>query len=577
MRLRELGQRTLEPWTLIPALRSKSASKTPLPTLPPVAGSSARALANRLSSFRDALRANVGQEAMDRLAATAKENDSPIVLIKGDMLTGKSTQARAVAESLGRPGEVGSVGSQVMRPLAEKRGITIEELGAQLKAEPTLEATLDYEALMLAARGGVAVLESRMAGEYGALLQSLGRKNVLTVELRCGARERALRMVERLAGSEARRRIEPRLSEIKGGSLEAYLGAIVALKEPEPKLAELAQHGAEIAGRDDVDAARLRKLYGFDYRQDGHGSDIVLDTSALDSNQVRGELIRRVLARYRRDEPGFGRDRFAQHVEAQPDSAREADLRATFGTRKASVPALLEDWSNATLEAAARASARKTYASEIQEALRVASQDLGRELNRSERSAIVRAVDQVYLPAAITEARRGIYASQPSQARTIKNAQLDYARFSAPKQRDPFLPIVAGDRAARAQEVVLWESPSLMVLVDRFTPTPQALVVPKRSISFPTQASRDELAEMARVAQAVSSAFSQLSGAAPAEIWINAPQDLSVTRLHVHVAPQLDRASKSPELWSKLAEILQASLGDRSGDPQRNSRPGANP
>lgn len=518
----------------------KVSKGTPSSVLPPVA-SSQRALAKRLSSFREALRSAVGNEVMKRLTTIAKNNDEPIVLIKGDMLTGKSTQARELAKALGRPDEVGSVGSQVMRPLAEKRGISIEELGAQLKAEPKLEAAIDFEALVLAASGGVAVLESRMAGEYGALLRSLGRKNVVTVELLCGPRERALRMVERLAGPQARRRIEPQLSEVPGASLEAYLKTIASIKDPEPKLAELGQHGAEIAGRDEVDAARLRKLYGFDYRKDGPPSDILVDTSALDSNQVRAELIRR--------------------VESRLGSTREVDAHAQFGTKKQAVPALLEDWSNATLKASAVEAARATYAPQIEQSLSEASQELGRELNRKERSAVIRAVDKVYLPSALPKAEQDI---SRHEAETIKKAQKKYLKFDAPNQRDPFLPIVAEDPAARAKEIMLWESPSLMVLVDRFMPTPQVLVVPKRPMSFPTQASPAELAEMAKVAKAVSDAFSQVSGTPPAETWINPPQHLSVTRLHVHVAPELDKTSASPKLWSDVTQILQTVLSRRA-------------
>lgn len=509
-----------------------------------VAGSGAARAASMLSK----LEALLGSKAIEELRQAARSSSAPLVLIKGDMLTGKSTQAKGLAKALGREDAVGSVGSQVMRPMAAARNLTIEQLGERLKDEPGLEAEVDYQALLLAARGSVAVLESRLAGDYGALLERLGRKNVVTVELLCGPRERALRLVERLAGPQARQRIEPKLAERPRSDLAQYLEAIALLGDPDPKLATLAEHGAELAGRDLVDAERLRALYGFDYREDGHRSAIVIDTSRLGATAVEAELKRRVTSKL--------------------ESAPETDLRAVFGTSRRSVPELVSDWQAATLEAAVLETARRSYQEALTQAVLDAEAALGRDLTPRERRTVLTAVDAANFPAAEPRARAAVMGTKSRQQETIRQAQLDYARGRGARQRDPFAPLVQGAPASRAEERVLFESPTTLVVVDRFAQAPKALVIPKRFMTFPTEATGEELRELARVSGAVSRAFSRLSGA-EAEVWINPPQHLTVKRLHVHVAPPRADLLETEALWAELSSELH--LGLSAAIPQDRS------
>jgi diadenosine tetraphosphate (Ap4A) HIT family hydrolase len=153
------------------------------------------------------------------------------------------------------------------------------------------------------------------------------------------------------------------------------------------------------------------------------------------------------------------------------------------------------------------------------------------------------------------------------------------------QRRDPFGPVAARDAQARAREVVLWESPQAMVLVDLFSAYPKALVVPKQRVMFPTEAPAALLDELARVSAHVSDAFVALGAAESARIWINPPHDLTVRQLHIHVMPALgnwraflalppapgrrERAvdvmkqakSQMQQVFAQLTKVLEANLG----------------
>ncbi len=78
-----------------------------------------------------------------------------------------------------------------------------------------------------------------------------------------------------------------------------------------------------------------------------------------------------------------------------------------------------------------------------------------------------------------------------------------------------------------------------MVIVDSFSPGPKALVIPKQGAMFPTDISKGDLEEMAKIAAKVSDAFGKAAGSGPASIWVNPPQRLTIKQLHTHVLPKL--------------------------------------
>jgi len=109
---------------------------------------------------------------------------------------------------------------------------------------------------------------------------------------------------------------------------------------------------------------------------------------------------------------------------------------------------------------------------------------------------------------------------------------------------DPFDSVIVGDAATRARlkERVLWEDDSVIVIVAKPALPRDALVIPKREMMFPVDASEALLARLARVAGATSDAFIQTAGlqcksAFTSSISISPPGSIGVRHLHVHVQP----------------------------------------
>lgn len=223
----------------------------------------------------------IGSAAVAALQSTFSRN--PVVLIAGDQLTGKSTAAKTVAAALG--GE-GSGTGRLMRDAAAHAGKPVEEFVKSVPA--SFDVELDWEATKKIARGDVAVFESRLAGHIGQMLERLGRTNVVSVYLVASPRERALRYLQRELSPEVRARIEPRLQIAADASLEEALAAVVALGDPEAS--RIATSMKDIAGRDAIDHARLKKLYDVDY-QDRSSFDVVVVTDGKTPEQVQAEIL----------------------------------------------------------------------------------------------------------------------------------------------------------------------------------------------------------------------------------------------------------------------------------------------
>ncbi len=245
------------------------------------------------------------------------------------------------------------------------------------------------------------------------------------------------------------------------------------------------------------------------------------------------------------------------------DTKLKVSAAATGGITKTAVPALLSDWKQASLEATARGLAAKEMQPDLDVFLLGAATKHGRALNEEE----IDAVAEKFFErnggrlASLAKQHLGTFGSG-TQLDTVVTQAVDTMRPQVKSYRDPFTPIAQGNPKARAREVVLWENKEAMVLVDLFIDQPKALVVPKQPMQFPTEASPQTLQELARVSAHVSDAFMVSEGAKkPAGIWINAPQDLTVKQMHVHVMPDLapwSKLAKKPELDGARAVDLMA-------------------
>jgi cytidylate kinase len=236
-------------------------------------------------SFASAFARVVGDSAVSDLAAMI--TDKPVLLFAGDQLTGKSTLSKALARHIGGDTGVAAGTGAIVRKLASERGIAVEEMAKVLKDEPSTDVRIDYRACEMIAAGEVSTFESRLAGQLGAFLKSLGKSNVISVYLRCSPKERALRYIAREVSPEARARIEPLLDVPADADLRACLAVISSIEHDAAK--KVAANFHEIAGRDDTDFERLRTLYGVDYRETS-SFDLVLETTGKTLAELQAEL-----------------------------------------------------------------------------------------------------------------------------------------------------------------------------------------------------------------------------------------------------------------------------------------------
>lgn len=238
-----------------------------------------------LPSFATAFLRVKGPTALSDLQALF--SDKLLVTFGGDQLTGKSTQSKGLAAML--KGTAGSTGS-IVRKLAADAGYKPEDIGEFAKAlqkDPSTDVDLDYRALQLMAKGDVMTFESRLAGHLGDFLRQLGRKNVVSVYLKCDPKELALRYVQREVSPEARARIEPLLVVPKGASFAQALEALGKIDDADAKA--VATKAQDIAGRDTTDLSRLKALYGVNY-QDTSAFDLVVDTTGKTPEAIQQEI-----------------------------------------------------------------------------------------------------------------------------------------------------------------------------------------------------------------------------------------------------------------------------------------------
>ena len=113
-----------------------------------------------ISGIGTAFKTYIGESSIDKLksAITSK----PMILIAGDQLTGKSTQAQRLAKHFG--GDFRSVG-MLFREVASDRGITVAEQARLLLTERGIDVDIDYKTCQMIAgsqiKSDLAVIEGR--------------------------------------------------------------------------------------------------------------------------------------------------------------------------------------------------------------------------------------------------------------------------------------------------------------------------------------------------------------------------------------------------------------------------------
>jgi diadenosine tetraphosphate (Ap4A) HIT family hydrolase len=212
------------------------------------------------------------------------------------------------------------------------------------------------------------------------------------------------------------------------------------------------------------------------------------------------------------------------------------------GRTQTATPRLLDDWKLALLEAEAEQRAGiEVIEPSFRQAAKRHEAAKGAPLDRDELRKLHREIvkeRKADFEVARDAHWQDINRSPSTRQQTERDVVLDQ-RARVAQLRDVFTPIAEKEPGARDQEIMLWENRNVMVLVDTFSPSPKALVVPKATMQLPLDATTQQLDELAVVAAHVSDAFSITAGAPAAGIWINPPQHVTIRQLHVHVLPDL--------------------------------------
>ena len=99
-----------------------------------------------ISGIEAAFRKYIGENSIEELKSAITKK--PMILIAGDQLTGKSTQAESLAEHFG--GAFRSVG-MLFREAAANRGITVAEQARLLLTERGIDVDIDYKTCQMIA------------------------------------------------------------------------------------------------------------------------------------------------------------------------------------------------------------------------------------------------------------------------------------------------------------------------------------------------------------------------------------------------------------------------------------------
>jgi len=251
-----------------------------------------------ISGIESAFRTYIGDESIKKLVSNI--TDKPMILIAGDQLTGKSTQAEKLAEYFG--GVFHSVG-MLFRQSALDRGITVAEQARLLLTERGIDVEIDYKTCEMIAghqiSSNLGVIEGRQPAYMGSFMVSLGKRDIVRLYFQCSIREQALRFLRREVGEEAYVLGKLNIPDKDYDNLEDLNSEIKLLKLNGGN--QVMDQFSENQNRDQDDRSRYSELYGFDYGNlDGY--DIIMDTNDKEPEEVFLEVIDKLKSF------GFGED-----------------------------------------------------------------------------------------------------------------------------------------------------------------------------------------------------------------------------------------------------------------------------
>ena len=153
--------------------------------------------------------------------------------------------------------------------------------------------------------------------------------------------------------------------------------------------------------------------------------------------------------------------------------------------------------------------------------------------------------------------------SPDSQRRQLLQRVESHFRPQLSRLRNPFLPLAMGNPTARARETVVYENSDVMVVLPKFDPnTQKVLVVPKQAMLFPTEASGALMKKLNETAAAVSDAFSAVAGSGQSRFFIATPDGMELSHMHIHVVPTLGPTAPTGQaLWAQMGRELKQRLG----------------
>tara|TARA_B100001123_G_scaffold182057_1_gene208355 strand:+ start:980 stop:1744 length:765 start_codon:yes stop_codon:yes gene_type:complete len=241
-----------------------------------------------ISGIEAAFSKYIGESSIDSLRKAITEKS--MILIAGDQLTGKSTQAQKLAEYFG--GDFRSVG-MLFREAASDRGITVAEQARLLLTERGIDVEIDYKTCQMIAgntiQSKLAVIEGRQPAYMGSFMASLGKKNIVRLYFQCSIREQALRFLRREFGEAAYQIGKAQVPKNDYDNLESLKSEIENL-ELDGSSAVIDQF-MENQNRDEDDKHRYSGLYGFDYGN-LEGYDIVMNTNEKEPDEVFDEVLK---------------------------------------------------------------------------------------------------------------------------------------------------------------------------------------------------------------------------------------------------------------------------------------------
>tara|TARA_B100000029_G_scaffold104250_1_gene94780 strand:+ start:5740 stop:6504 length:765 start_codon:yes stop_codon:yes gene_type:complete len=241
-----------------------------------------------ISGIEAAFSKYIGESSIDSLRKAITEKS--MILIAGDQLTGKSTQAQKLAEYFG--GDFRSVG-MLFREAASDRGITVAEQARLLLTERGIDVEIDYKTCQMIAgntiQSKLAVIEGRQPAYMGSFMASLGKKNIVRLYFQCSIREQALRFLRREFGEAAYQIGKAQVPKNDYDNLESLKSEIENL-ELDGSSAVIDQFMAN-QNRDEDDKHRYSGLYGFDYGN-LEGYDIVMNTNEKEPDEVFDEVLK---------------------------------------------------------------------------------------------------------------------------------------------------------------------------------------------------------------------------------------------------------------------------------------------